>query len=460
MVAAMLTIEVPAIKLGKRLLSGRMHIEVDKGQVHLLAGPNGCGKSLLLDTVTGVYLDRTIRVTVEDDDLTSRSPHQRWHQGMRRMFQTPQLPSELSAQQVFDRMLVIPAMHESLEKDILACVQRTGVRLAAPLGEHSFGQRRIVELAIALAAERVVLLDEPFAGMPPNTSSEISSLIRRTAAIGKRILVIDHSGDRRLRLYDETTAWVSPAPVRSASCQEQLVPASLRSDVRQKGSTVCWNNVRVTLGDRSVLRNATIYLPPASLLAITGGNGTGKSTLIRAMAGLTPLWQGVVAEAQCDLAPGTVFLSPQPPKLVGEISVADNLRLMQGGKRTEWRQSEAVRGGFLPYLGLGSLREQTRGDVLSGGESSLVALLGASMSSAQVLLLDEPFESLSVESEKRAVLLVKMLLSVGRSIVIATHGHSILEDLPPAAVISLSRSNAITGQWAASLFDEERGVFK
>ncbi len=183
-------------------------LNLEKGARHALIGPNGAGKTTLINLMTGVLEPTAGRITLEGQDITRLAPHQRVRRGMVRTFQINQL---FNAMTPLETLAMVVAQHRGsggrwwrpLGHDA-AVAERCGQLLEQfhltdvrrQRTEHlAYGKRRLLEIAIALACEpRVLLLDEPVAGVP---AGEREELLQTVAALPAdvSVLLIEHDMD-------------------------------------------------------------------------------------------------------------------------------------------------------------------------------------------------------------------------------------------------------------------------
>ena len=198
---------------------------VAPGSVHALIGPNGAGKSTCLNVISGLYRPTAGAVLLDDENILDRPPHQLPHLGIARTFQNLALSA---TQTVRETMLLgryahtrtgflgagLRARHAKREeRDGLAAVERVAERLNltdrlnTPVGELPYGGRKRLELARALCMEpRLLLLDEPVAGMPNQEAHAIAETIadiRRNFPV--TVLLIDHNMGVVMSLADRVT---------------------------------------------------------------------------------------------------------------------------------------------------------------------------------------------------------------------------------------------------------------
>jgi branched-chain amino acid transport system ATP-binding protein len=199
---------------GLKVLSN-VSFTVEQGQKLALIGPNGAGKTTLINTIGGQLPLSGGHVFLEDRDITKMSPNKRLHLGIGRSFQVNNLFFELT---VLENVLL--ALHGSekrhlqmfrrLEKReaLLAEAERlldlVGLadRLHEPLQVQSYGDQRLVELLCAFAGKpKMVLLDEPSAGLPTAEAFAFADIIRRLAG-DTTVLFCAHDMDLVFSLAD------------------------------------------------------------------------------------------------------------------------------------------------------------------------------------------------------------------------------------------------------------------
>jgi branched-chain amino acid transport system ATP-binding protein len=196
------------MKFGGITATNNVTLDLKKGARHALIGPNGAGKTTLINLLTGVLQPTSGRIVLEGQDITDLAPHQRVRRGMVRTFQINQLfdtltPLETLAMTVSQQQglggkwwqalgsnrRVTERCEQLLEQFHLTTVMAQKTQLLA------YGKRRLLEIAIALACEpRVLLLDEPVAGVP---AGEREELLQTVAALPAdvSVLLIEHDMD-------------------------------------------------------------------------------------------------------------------------------------------------------------------------------------------------------------------------------------------------------------------------
>jgi branched-chain amino acid transport system permease protein len=173
-------------------------LAIRRNTVHALIGPNGSGKSTLLNVLNGIWPPTGGAVVFDGRDITRLPPHRRAAQGLGRTFQNIRL---FGAMSVLDNVMVgadrsSPGRRAgTAEAQALAALDFVGLaaRAGTRVGSLSYGHQRHVEIARALAASpKLLLLDEPGAGLNHMEKDELVRLLRRLKGHGLTILIIDH----------------------------------------------------------------------------------------------------------------------------------------------------------------------------------------------------------------------------------------------------------------------------
>jgi len=209
-------------RFGGITATNNVTLNLRRGARHALIGPNGAGKTTLINLLTGVLAPTEGKIILEGEDISNLAPYKRVRRGMVRTFQINQLFASMTPLETLAlvasqqrglgtsfwkplgaRAAIAERCEQLLEQFHLAEVmnQRT---------EHlAYGKRRLLEIAIALACEpRVLLLDEPVAGVP---AGEREELLQTVAALPAdvSVLLIEHDMDLVFSFADRMTVLVN-----------------------------------------------------------------------------------------------------------------------------------------------------------------------------------------------------------------------------------------------------------
>ncbi|HEX3116095.1 MAG TPA: branched-chain amino acid ABC transporter ATP-binding protein/permease [Bradyrhizobium sp.] len=176
-------------------------IAVRRGSVHALIGPNGSGKTTTLNVLSGLYKATAGRVVLDGTDVTEMPPHQRAAAGLGRTFQNIRLFRSMTA---LENVVIgaerpgnrlIGRGEDALNDRAMSALTFVGLGTRANelISGFSYGHQRLIEIARALAANpTLLLLDEPAAGLNSSEKLDLHELLKRIAAQGLTILIIDH----------------------------------------------------------------------------------------------------------------------------------------------------------------------------------------------------------------------------------------------------------------------------
>jgi ABC-type branched-subunit amino acid transport system ATPase component len=204
-----------SLSFGGLRVVDELDLHVDEGEIVSVIGPNGAGKTTLFNLITGIYRPQSGDIVFDGESIVGLEPHRISHRGISRTFQTLRLFLNMSVKEnvmaaayghtragIFRSMLRTPAMRRE-EREIASLAEERlqffgqrlmGYRWNQPAYSLSYANRRRLEIARATATNpRLLLLDEPAAGMNPAETHEITELIGRLRSEGRyTILVIEH----------------------------------------------------------------------------------------------------------------------------------------------------------------------------------------------------------------------------------------------------------------------------
>ena len=213
---------------GLKALDG-VSIRIPRGEITLLIGPNGSGKTTFINVVSGVYKPDAGRILFEGEDITGLPPHERFRRGLVRSFQIPRLFSGLNVLEntafarygnpgegVFSALL--KRVWEHFEE---VTIKRASTMIALTRIKHlwdkkpdelSGGQMKLLEVARVMMPDRpkLILMDEPTAGVFPSLAHEIFRYIRRLKEeYGLTFLIVEHRLDIAAEYADYAYAMAS-----------------------------------------------------------------------------------------------------------------------------------------------------------------------------------------------------------------------------------------------------------
>jgi len=180
----------------------KVDISVCRGGVHALIGPNGSGKTTTLNMLSGLYKTTSGKIVLDGTDVTNMPAHERTAAGLGRTFQNIRLFRSMTALENVvigaerpGNTLIGEGGADALTQRALSALTFVGLgaRVNELVSSFSYGHQRLIEIARALAGNpTLLLLDEPAAGLNSSEKVELHDLLKRIAAQGLTILIIDH----------------------------------------------------------------------------------------------------------------------------------------------------------------------------------------------------------------------------------------------------------------------------
>jgi ABC-type branched-subunit amino acid transport system ATPase component len=428
-------------------------IEVDEGAVYGLIGPNGAGKTTLVNLVTGYLRADGGRVAFAGHDLTGRPPHAVAAEGVARTFQNVRLYRQLTAVEnvvagmhahrrhdTLRQIALLPGLgaeRRAREEEARRLLQLVGLDPEAHgdrrAATFAYGDQRRLEIARALALRpRLLILDEPTAGMNPPEKARIRDLLRELNAGGLTVLLIDH--DMRLvmsvcerlavldfgkKIAEGSPAGVSadpavlaaylgaraaageaaaPPPPAPSPAPRPTPPSSGRPSMERVGEPLlAVEGLEVSYGAVRALQGVSFQVAEGEAVALIGANGAGKSTILNTLSGLVRARAGRASFDGLDLVSASprrvvehgLVQVPEGREILARLTVRENLELGAWSRRDRRRAVADIAGFEDRFPILGERRDLPAGQ-LSGGEQQVLAIVRGLVARPRLLLLDEP----------------------------------------------------------------------
>ena len=416
--APILEVEGLTKRFGGLVAVNDIGFAIRSGEILGLIGPNGSGKSTVMKLIMGIERPNAGAVLLDGTDVAGWPTHRIARSGIGIVFQHSR---PLNRQTVLEniKLALLPdslfrlAVEADVEERARAIAARAGLGdvLDRRPPALPYADLRRLELAKALARDpKVVLVDEPFAGLTPSEVAMFSELIDEFRRDGRAVLLVDHNVKSVARLVDRVLAMYLGERIAEGTAEEVMQDPTVRrvyiggaietharpelaASVREPLLEL--RGVDVFYGKAQALQNVSLRVGAGEFVAVVGLNGAGKTTMFNAVSALVPhvgdiLWNGVTLTGRTPaaIARGGLVQCPESRELFGDLSVRENLEL--GGQHLEKTDRTQQLAWLIDLFPILAERQRQLARTLSGGEQQMLAIARALMMRPRLLILDEP----------------------------------------------------------------------
>ena len=405
-------------RFGGLLAVNGIDLDIHPGEILGLIGPNGSGKSTVMKLIMGIERPDAGSIRLDGTDLAGWPSHRIARAGIGIVFQHSR---PLHRQTVLENIKLALLPDSLLRLAAAPGVDERAREIAGRVGLGEvmhrrpstlpFADLRRMEMAKAIARDpRVVLVDEPFAGLTGGEVAVFSELIRGFRAEGRAVLLVDHNVKSVAALVDRVLAMYVGERIAEGSADEVMRNETVRrvylggkiESVQHKtpagiarAPLLEVEDVSVLYGKAQALEKVSVNVKEGEFVSIVGLNGAGKTTLFNAISGLVP-YSGKIRFGGDSLAGRTagsiarrgVVQCPETRELFGDMSVRENLDL--GGQHLPAEARERQLAWLLELFPILRQRATQMSRTLSGGEQQMLAIARALMMQPKLLILDEP----------------------------------------------------------------------
>ena len=478
-------------------------VTVGEGIVHGLIGPNGAGKTTIFNTVTGLYKPSAGSIHFYDRDITATTPHEAAALGIGRTFQNIRLfanmsvlqnvvmASSMDAQYTLPEALLRLPRYRAREKEIrdkaLSLLETVGLQDRANERANClpYGHQRKLEIARAMALNpKLLLLDEPAAGMNADESQDLVSFIQQIKKrFGITVLMIEHHMDVVTNLCDTVTV-LNFGKIISEGTPTQVKNDRAVIDAYLGGGTMMLKieNLKAAYGGIEALKGISIEADEGEIVAVLGANGAGKSTLLKCIssvmkptAGTIRFMDAPLPSRPYDVVNTGIVHVPEGRQIFAKLTVMENLRVGCSLRNDTAQIKQDFERVFAMFPRLKE-RETQYGGLLSGGEQQMLAVARGIMARPRLMMLDEPSLGLApiivsqifdiikeINQQGTSVILVEQnankaleicnrayILSVGKVQASGTREQLLSDDTPQQGISGRMKREARTGKEAAT----------
>ncbi|PYE43320.1 ribose transport system ATP-binding protein [Rhizobium sp. PP-F2F-G20b] len=427
--------------------------EVAPGEIHGLLGENGAGKSTLLRILSGVFRPTSGTVFVDGQAVAFRKPMDAREAGIAMIHQELQQVPHLSvAQNMFlghsltrlGGLLVSRREQEARAAEALSMIDDT-IDPSAPISSLKVAQRQIVEIGRALLDKaRVIAMDEPTSSLTPSEFDRLAEVIARLSASGVSIVYVSHKMDEVFRICQRASVMrdgklVGMVDLKGTSEKDVIAMMVGRELMREEHNSFVTTTVKLeakNLSSSSKIKDVSFKLHKGEVLGIAGLVGTGRTELLRLLAGADRLSAGAITidgktmnfTSPREAIAAGIGLVPEERKREGIIPlrpVSTNMALaslssfsLAGMIRTGKLRSTAR--DLLKRVNLRPFQLDRPIRLFSGGNQQKAIIARWLAARSQILLFDEPTRGIDVGAKSEIYHLIEDLAREGHSIIVVS----------------------------------------
>lgn len=437
---------------GVRALSD-VSFAVGRGEVHCLAGENGCGKSTLIKIITGVYQPEAgADMALFGENLTHITPNIARRHGIAVIWQDLALFPEMTVAEniAFDTLLGSRprgVSYGAIDAIARAALMQLDVELdlATPLGKLPIAQRQVVAIARALVSDaRLIFMDEPTASLTQAETDALLAVVRKLSARGVAVVFVSHRlaevleiASRVTVLRDGKLVGVYPTEGMTQSRLTELMTGKTFDRAISARDMAAADPVLEVLGlsRNDEYADISFTLRRGEVLGLTGLIGAGRTELGHTLFGMTRPDGGTIRlhgkpldlrSNRDAVAAGIAYVSEDRLALglIQPQSIADNTvltvlrRITGGGQLLSGKRKAALVHHWIRELAVKIGTADDAVSTLSGGNQQRVVLAKWLATEPKVLILDSPTVGVDVGAREGIFRIVRQLAEQGLAILL------------------------------------------
>ena len=462
-------------------------LTIRRGEIHILLGENGAGKSSLVKILAGVYQPDAGSITFDGAAYRPQNPVDALRRGVRVVYQELNLLPYLSvAENIFFEHLPQrggTVDYRRLYSQARAVLAEIGLDVSPQTLVQDLGiaQMQLIEIAKALTGDsKLLILDEPTATLTPKEISRLFSIIHRLRERGVTIIYISHHLQEIFEIGDRMTVLRNGRVAETRNLKEVTIPQIVtmmvgrdmqdeylfRPEVAQGAEMLRVENVRYVGNPHPI----SFAAKQGEILGIAGLVGSGRTETMRAIFGADPKAEGrIVLDSKAitinspqDAVRHGICLLTEDRKSQGlllDMPIATNITITNVRKISrlgllQRHEERNVAAKLIGQLGIKTPSPQQLARNLSGGNQQKVVLAKWLFRNTRVLIFDEPTRGIDVGAKYEIYTLLWQLAEAGKALIVVS------SDLPELMGIChrivVFSKGTVAGEVARDAFDQER----
>ena len=438
------------------LANDKVCIKLLPGSIHGLLGENGCGKSTMIKTLSGVQQPDSGQILHNGKPVTISDPQAARDMGIATVFQEFSIVPTLSVgENIFlgnmprSRFGVIDWARVHDEAARVLKEMNVDVSPDVITGTLSVGEQQLVEIAKAIAMDaRMIILDEPTAALGEDEIERLHALLRNMRSRRTAILYVSHRLDEVERIVDEVTILRNGRIVRASGETDinvtEIVNAMVGEDIGEHYPKEQNATDEVVLKAQGLVTKAGVKavsfdLRRGEVLGLGGVLGSGRTEIARALFGTDELTSGQISlngnpvrfDREIDAIRAGLALVPENRKYdglffnfraSGNITAASLGALSRFGVLNLKAEEQATRD-LIRDLEISTQAEEKTVNFLSGGNQQKIVIARWLFSDSEILILDEPTQGIDIGAKIAVYKLINKLTRAGKSIILISSDH-------------------------------------
>lgn len=429
-----------------------VEFSVNKGEVHVLAGENGAGKSTILKILAGIHKPDEGKVFWKDSEVYFKNPHDSQDAGIAMVFQELTLVREMTVAEnlylskeptnklgLINKKEIIRQLNEAMD------TYGIHVDPYSVVGTLPIAQQQMIEiLKVLMRNPELIILDEPTSALAKKEVEQLYVIIKKLISLGKTIIFISHRLEEVFTIGDRVTVFKDGKFIAAKNIKEidenaliqLMVGRELENIFPPKAEDIkekeLFRAENLSSADKKV-NDVSFSVREGEILGIAGLQGHGQSELLNAVSGLLPLERGAVyinsravsVKSSSAAVKNGIALVPADRKTQGlmlELSIRHNLAVSSMGKRKkaifiDAKKERAFAGDMINKLSIKTKQMENPVNSLSGGNQQKVVLGKELAIGPSVILFDDPTRGIDVEAKREFYIIMRNLAKEGVAVV-------------------------------------------